>query len=260
MHLLLFKLSAALFILGTSLIVGWKPLFLARTHPNHRLLEFGEAFGGGIFLGIGLFHMLPEAQENFTAVYGHLDYPFANLLCALGFVSLLFLEKILLRTPQAVGNHSNHSMSPSIAYILPVILSVHALIEGTALGINITFINTLFIFIAIIAHKGSESFALATNIGRSSIPKKWMLPIFSLWALMSPLGVVIGSIAALNLHNQTGQIAAAVFNAFAAGTFLYIATLHKTSHICSESDSNHLHEFLLMLLGLAIMAVVEIWL
>lgn len=258
MHLLLFKLSAALFILATSLLVGWKPLFLARTQPNHRLLEFGEAFGGGIFLGIGLFHMLPEAQENFEAVYGHLNYPFANLLCALGFVSLLFLEKILLRAPQA--SQQNKSVALSFAYILPVILSVHALIEGTALGINITFINTLFIFIAIIAHKGSESFALATNIGRSPMPKKWMLPIFILWALMSPIGVVLGSIAAIELHNGSGQIAAAIFNAFAAGTFLYIATLHKTSHICSEGDSNHLHEFMLMLLGLTIMAVVEIWL
>lgn len=257
MHLLLFKLSAALFILATSLIVGWKPLFLSRSQPNHRMLEFGEAFGGGIFLGIGLFHMLPEAQENFQAVYGHLNYPFANLLCALGFISLLFLEKILLHAPKTAGNAP---MSTSISYILPVILSVHALIEGTALGINITFVNTLFIFIAIIAHKGSESFALATNIGRSTIPRKWMLPIFTLWAFMSPLGVVMGSIAALNLHNQTGQIAAAVFNAFAAGTFLYIATLHKTSHICSENDGNHLHEFMLMLLGLTIMAVVEIWL
>jgi zinc transporter 1/2/3 len=147
-----------------------------------------------------------------------------------------------------------------IPYLLPLVLSVHAFIEGTALGINTTLVNVLAIFIAIIAHKGSESFALATNLGRSHLAMRRAMPLFLIWAMMSPLGVLVGSAMASNLQSHTGQVTAAVFNAFAAGTFLYIATLHKTTHMCSSKNSNHFLEFGLMLVGLGIMALVEIWL
>jgi zinc transporter 1/2/3 len=264
--LVLFKSLAALIILLTSLLAGLAPLRKARANPEHRWLELGEALGGGVFLGIGLFHMLPDAEEAFRNAYGSSasSYPYAELLCAFGFVLLLFLEKFVLQfTRDKHADHHNHNHQPSatvIPYLLPLVLSVHAFIEGTALGINTTLVNVLAIFIAIIAHKGSESFALATNLGRSHLAMRRAMPLFLIWAMMSPLGVLVGSAMASNLQSHTGQVTAAVFNAFAAGTFLYIATLHKTTHMCSSKNSNHFLEFGLMLVGLGIMALVEIWL
>lgn len=253
MTILLVKIAAALLILGVSLAAGLRPLRLAYQRPGHKIFELGEALGGGIFLGIGLFHMLPDAEQTLHKVFPQAGYPFANLMCAAGFVILLFLEKIALR-------RSKTDSLTAVPYVLPLVLSVHALIEGTALGINVSLANVLIIFIAIIVHKGSESFALATNLGRSGLIVKKALPLFLLWACMSPLGVATGSVMASTIMGQNGQVVAAIFNAFAAGTFLYIATLHKASHICASEHGNHLQEFLLLLLGLAIMAVVEIWL
>lgn len=257
MSLLIFKLLAALIILLTSLLAGIGPLRRSNANPESYLLELGEALGGGIFLGIAFFHMLPDAQADLQQVYGNLSYPYANLLCVLGFVILLFLEKVILH----IGDpHAPTKRQTLIPYILPIVLTVHALTEGAALGINRTVADAVVIFIAIIVHKGSESFALATNLGRSHLPLKRSMMIFLLWALMSPFGVLVGSILANHLQSREGLVTAAVFNALAAGTFIYIATLHKTTHLCRSKHTDHFVEFLLLLLGLVLMAVVEIWL
>lgn len=255
MSLFLFKIVAALFILLTSVLAGYAPLRKARLHPNHRFLELGQALGGGVFLGIALFHMLPDAEQTLHDAYGAFSYPYANVLCALGFVVLLFLEKIVLQIERAPDDNGG-----ALPHILPLVLSVHALIEGMALGVNITLANALIIFIAIIAHKGSESFALATHLGKSHLSMTRAMPLFFIWALMSPLGVIVGSEMSHHLQSHTGQVTAAVFNAFAAGTFLYIATLHKTTHLCTSKYSNHFLEFLLLVVGLVVMAAVEVWL
>ncbi len=256
MSVLYFKILAALLILVTSLVAGISPLRKSHANPELRWLALGEALAGGIFLGIAFFHMLPDAQVELQQAYGNLAYPYANLLCVGGFVILLFLEKVILQ----VGDQADRSRQTVVPYILPIVLSIHALIEGTALGINTTLANVVLIFVAIIVHKGSESFALATNLGRSHLPLRRSMPIFLGWALMSPLGVLLGSLLVTQLHTHSGQVTAAIFNALAAGTFIYIATLHKTTHICTSKHIDHFIEFISFLLGLGLMAVVEIWL
>ncbi len=258
MSLLLFKVLAAAIILITSLVAGVRTLYKCRHNPNYHLLELGEALAGGVFLGIAFFHMLPDAQADLYQAYGNLSYPYANLLCVLGFVLLLFLEKVILHVGEA--DTQNVQQKTLVPYILPIVLSVHALTEGAALGINTTLADITIIFIAIIIHKGSESFALAASLGRSHLPLARSMPVFLGWALMSPLGVLLGSILADHLQSHRGLVMAAIFNALAAGTFLYIATLHKTSHLCRSKHTDHFVEFLLLLAGLTLMAVVEIWL
>jgi solute carrier family 39 (zinc transporter), member 1/2/3 len=75
---------------------------------------------------------------------------------------------------------------------------------------------------------------------------------------MSPLGITLGALAHQSVYGRTSELLTGVFNAFAAGTFLYIATLHKLHH------QNHVHsqllEFLATIIGLGIMAAIAIWL
>lgn len=257
MSLLLFKFLAALIILMASLFAGIRPLRRSKANADQAWLEWGEALAGGIFLGIAFFHMLPEAQNDLQEAFGNLNYPYVNLFCITGFILLLFLEKVILR----VGDGHAHDLPPRtlVPYVLPIVLSVHAFIEGAALGINKTVADAFLIFVAIIVHKGSESFALATNLGRSHLPLSRAMPVFLFWAMMSPLGVFLGSLLTQHLQSQRGLVTTAILNALAAGTFLYIATLHKTSHICRSKHLDHFTEFLLLLLGLSLMAVVEIW-
>src|SRR4051794_7940295 len=107
MSLTLFRALAAFIILAISFLTGWKPLRTARAKGDNRLLDFGEALAGGVFLGIGLFHMLPDAERALRTLYPNSAYPYANLVCGLGFVALLFLEKVVLQS--SGGSKHKHS-------------------------------------------------------------------------------------------------------------------------------------------------------
>ena len=67
---------------------------MVRARPEHRpSLEAADAFASGIFLGAALFHMLPDAIHEFSSL-NDTSYPLAELFCALGFLILLFLERL----------------------------------------------------------------------------------------------------------------------------------------------------------------------
>lgn len=247
---LFFKFLAGLIILVVTLLCGLGPIrnWWKKTHSH--TLGLAEAFAGGIFLGVALFHMLPEANEGFRRSLGDGHYPYANLLCATGFMFLLGLENMILR-------FNRHHANP-ISYLLAVVLSVHALIEGGALGISETLASTVLIFIAIIVHKGSESLALAANLARSARFHREAVWVFLAFSAMTPLGILGGDFlaeASAGMH----PLLEPIFNALAAGTFLYIATLHKIHHQHLHESIGNLKEFSVMTVGLVMMAIIAIW-
>jgi zinc transporter 1/2/3 len=245
MSLIIYKILAAALIFAISLIAVIYPI-RARAHPTHHyFLELGDAFASGIFLGAALFHMLPDAISHFSQVLGNVQYPLAELFCAGGFLLLVFLERLS-------GNSSDHS--DSVPYMIAIIIIIHSLIEGTVLGINTTIATAGIIFLAIIAHKGSESFALAVILNRSQLSFKKILALVATFSFMSPLGIAVGTTMTFYLSSRSGQLATAGFNAFAAGTFLYMSTLHHINHHQRSHHGEGLREFLALLVGLCVMA------
>ena len=69
-YLIYFKIGCILIITFVSLLFGLMPLF-CNIKKSSKLLGFANAFSGGLFMGIGLFHLLPEAQENFDSYYSN---------------------------------------------------------------------------------------------------------------------------------------------------------------------------------------------
>lgn len=248
----LFKFLAGTIILLVTLLCGLGPIrsWWKRSHSHS--LALAEAFAGGIFLGVALFHMLPESTASFNRILGPDAYPYANLFCAAGFMFLLGMENIILRL-------SKNWQNP-IPYLLAVVLSIHALIEGSALGINTTLADAVLIFIAIIVHKGSESLALAANFARNSALSSYSVMVFLFFSMMTPLGIFLGSLlaetTAVSVQNPYLE---PIFNALAAGTFLYIATLHKIHHQHIHECLGNLKEYSAMMIGLVAMAVLAIW-
>ncbi len=60
-----------------------------------RILSYFSFFTGGVFLGAGLLHLLPDSVE--LNPYAHFtDFPFVYLLCASGFVTVWSVEKLKL--------------------------------------------------------------------------------------------------------------------------------------------------------------------
>ncbi len=254
MSLIFYKSIAGFLIFLVTIVSVIYPI-RARVKPTHNhILELGDAFASGIFLGAALFHMLPDAIANFATALPSIHFPLAEGFCAAGFLILLFLERL---SHISSANKSEHLHS--LPYMLAVILIVHSLIEGAALGFNETLASAVVIFIAIIAHKGSESFALAIILNRSHLSLKAIITTVLFFSIMTPLGIALGTSITTTLQTQTGALLTAGFNAFAAGTFLYMSTLHHINHHHHSNESEGIIEFVFLVIGLVTMAAIANW-
>jgi zinc transporter 1/2/3 len=250
MNLIQYKELAAAVIFIISLVGIIYPLKVRARATHNNFLELADAVASGIFLGAALFHMLPNAISGFADVLGHIHYPLAELCCAGGFLLLVFFERLS-------GNSPEHQ--DTVPYVIAIIIILHSLIEGAVLGINTAFSTASIIFLAIVAHKTSESFALAIILNRTRISFRHLLILVLLFSFMTPLGIALGTSMSLYLQSQMGQLTTAAFNAFAAGTFLYMSTLHHVNHHARTHEGEGLLEFFALVSGLAIMAVIPVF-
>lgn len=95
---------------------------------------------------------------------------------------LLLLEHISI----SLAQKANTSLT-TVVWLSAIMLSIHALFEGAAVGVAINFATPFVIVLAILAHKGAESFALATHLNSSSKLSaviRWSTFIF--FVLMTP--------------------------------------------------------------------------
>ncbi len=245
-----FKFGAALAILVIALVAGFIPF---RKKMHHNAMEFpsGEAIACGVFLGAGLIHMLGEAAQEF--IQQGYTYPFAFLLAGVSFLFLLLLEHI----GTELQEHQGRGNLKSIALLATIMLSIHALLEGAAVGISSNLITTIVLAAAIIAHKWAASFSLALQINRSAFRFSSNLILFLIFAVMTPLGILLGD--SINQGTGNHPLLTPIFSSLAAGTFLYIGTLHGLRRATMIERCCNMREFIFMLLGFTAMAIVAIW-
>lgn len=252
MSLVFYKLVAALLTFVASLLIVIYPLKNKKKLTFSESAELGEALASGIFLGAAFFHLLPDALRIFSQIYGNMAFPTPEAICVAGFLILLFLERFSL-------NQNFLSGKRVIPYILILMLTIHALTEGAALGIGTTFSETMMLLIAILAHKGTETFALCVAMLRHQLSLRTIVTVIVLFSFMTPIGIVLGTTIDIFAFAKNGELIAASFDAFAAGTFLYISTLHHVHFHKHEKDTQGMLEFTCLLAGVLAMATIAMW-
>lgn len=251
MSLITFKVLAAILIFIIATLAGLIPSQVKHFHSDSR--HISDSITNGIFLGVAIFHMLPDAQMGFASLnYTH--YPYAILLCIAGFVLLQLIKYLTIYL-----NQSTDSAKLNGSIIL-VILCIHSIIEGTTLGINTTITNAFVIFIAIVAHKSCDSFALANTLQRYNILPNYNFILIIAYALMTPFGIAIASTIIGLLSTRHGILVESSLNALAAGTFIYIGALDALiQQFRVQYFKQNLIDFLALLTGMGLMGFLAIW-
>lgn len=250
LNLVSIKILAAIIIFVMTIAAGWYPF--AKRLKTDKAFEFpiGEAMASGVFLGAGLLHMLADAAGEFAEL--HFDYPIAFLLAGAMFLFLLWLEHLGRDKYEHQGDQS-----PTFALLATVMLAIHALLEGAALGLSNQVALFVMILAAILAHKWAASFALAVQINKSKLAAKTGIIYFIIFAVMTPVGIILGN--SINQKMTSVPLLSPVFTALAAGTFLYLGTLHGLSRAVLIKKCCNLKHYTFVVIGFLVMAVVAIW-
>lgn len=241
------KLLFALAIFFVSLLAGWYPFKKRLKQEEHVDFPIGETLATGVFLGAALLHMLPEASSIFSSM-GY-RYPLAFIITGSVFLLFLWFEHL----GKELYHHENHQ-HPSFAILAWIMLSIHSVMLGTALGLSQHHSLVIIIFLAIIAHKWAESFALAVQLNKSSLNVNRRVIFFLLFTLMTPAGIFLGWYSGHDL--QTDSLFDPILLAASAGTFLYLGTLHGLERCVMVERCCNLRGFSYVIVGFLLMASV----
>ena len=109
-----FKLFSFFVILLITFSFGLLPIFFAK-YRQTTILNYANPFAGGVFIGIGLFHLLPDASYDFENYYKSKEgstsffygFPMSYFIAFLSYSFILYLEKVAFSTDEKKDNENN---------------------------------------------------------------------------------------------------------------------------------------------------------
>jgi zinc transporter ZupT len=221
-------------LLILSVVVGGGIVSLMDTLKQKKLIKIMLSFSGGFLLAMAFVHFLPELYESSDSVR-------IGMFVLVGFLVQLFLEYFSGGIEHGhIHVHQNHKFP----WALFISLSVHSFIEGIPLaGGDIhhhthTHLSGESLLLGILFHQTPVAIALMTLLKASGISslKSWVY--LMAFGIMTPLGLVFGSLFNVQTDNQyMSYLLAAV-----VGMFLHISTT-----IIFESSENHKFNFVKLL-------------
>ena len=270
--LLVWKIIALIAVFTAGVVGGLLPWRVAGLRRSRDYLGWGNAFAGGVLLAAGLIHLLGDSADGFATVWPDADYPWAFTIAALAFLLILGIERVAPRAARAPVGSAHLGEDPEsdailaaaqdgnrYPYLLLLTLSIHSIIAGMALGAQQSLAGFVVILIAILAHKSAAGFALGVSLHRIDIPLARARTLILGFAVMTPIGILLGTAVSAILDATGEQIFEALFDAIAAGTFVYIASLDILREEFLPPRRDRWTRWLWALIGLLLMAVVAIW-
>ena len=214
-------------LLILSVLLGSSLVFIVK--PNTKIVRLLLAFSGAYLLSVTILHLLPEVYTATT------NYRTVGIFILAGIILQSVLESFSKGAEH--GHIHIHTKGKQFPMLLFVSLCFHAFSEG--LPIHSSDDNILW---AIVVHKIPIAIVLTTFLLHTNESKKIVFIFLTLFAIMSPLGVLVAD-KIIFFTNYSTEITAIII-----GVFLHISTI-----ILFESSENHtfnLQKFIAILLGI----------
>jgi zinc transporter ZupT len=205
-------------VLIASVVVGALLVLLGKDlKPN--VIKLLLAFSGAYLFAISVFHLLPEIYVDQGKKIG--------LFLLIGFILQIILEFFSKGIEHGHGHVSNKAVPISML----ISLAIHAYLEGMPIGGidhhgHSHFEDSLLTGIAL--HKIPVTIVLMSLFAQAGFSKTKSLAYIAIFAIMTPLGALSGSLVS-ELSHYHKEITAIV-----VGIFLHISTT-----ILFESSEGH---------------------
>lgn len=212
----------------------------------------------GVFLGLGFFHMLPEMLEYADQVSMDTSISICVMIAVIIlFATLSYVYRMLSRMPTDNEDDKlclktfTENKNTSLLLSAVVILSVHSVSEGVALGFFAQTDYFYLVFVAIALHKWLESFIVASAVQsyESTFISQLIICGFS---LMTPLGLFIADFGLQSLMSQSNAFSYCLYT-FSSALFIYIGI----SCIISSYKKEQNLTYRFIILGLSIILFFE---
>ncbi|EYC03725.1 hypothetical protein Y032_0092g2590 [Ancylostoma ceylanicum] len=184
------------------------------------------------------------------------------------FTSLVFAEpercekncEKVNEDPPILMKSSPHAHSHGVRSITFVLaLSIHSVIEGIALGVGDNASETTALFLSLLVHKLIVAFSVGLQLARTHAHQlQWVVASVFTFALMSPLGAIIGmAVQSAAANSFSKDLTVTVLQGLAVGTFLYVTFFEVLLH---ERDNEHpnLLKLLVMLIGFSMIGLLRL--
>ncbi|XP_063032718.1 zinc transporter ZIP1 isoform X1 [Melospiza melodia melodia] len=281
------KLGSLVLLLLLPLACGLAPLWCFRQPPDPRspVLSLVSCFSGGVFMGTFLLDLLPDYLGSIGAALEGLrvtlQFPLPEFILAMGFFLVLVLEQVTLAQRElAEPPEESRALLPNGSSIqaaapgpgvpagsavpgapgvlragaLALALALHAVLEGLALGLREGDAAALRVLLALLLHKGAVAFGLSLELLRSRLRPPAVASCLVLLALMSPLGVGVGTALAAGAGPRQ-RLCRAVLEGLAAGTFLFVTFLEILPQELGV-PRNRIPKVILILAGFALVSAI----
>jgi len=218
-------------------------------------------FGAGILLALSLLHMLPEIRESLEDQFPN-EENLAEILVCLGFFFIYLIEEVVHSACTQNSNspdeshilesntHHNHAESTIRDFLTTLALSLHAVFEGMAVGLEKTTTDVWTLYAGIAMHKYVLSFCLGLELftGSGRANRFWVnLGYILLYALMSPIGIGVG----IAVTQEANETLSGVLSALAAGTLIYVSMFEIIQREKCKENVPGLAQLICILIGFA---------
>ena len=252
-----FQWFSLFFILLIGFAGGYFPLIRHRIAGQTTAFPLGQAFTTGVFLALSLTMMLPAGYSLLGKALPNVSYPVASLISLLLYLVLLAMEHMSTHAQENRTMKAGLNSSRTIPVIMTVMIAIPSFFLGTALAMSQNTAAFL-VFLAVVVHKGSAGFALALKIAGSNLSRRQGILLFSVFAFATPIGILVGANIQHSLAGQSLLLIKGTIMAMAAGTFLYMGTIHEMKHTPLIEDCGTKRGFMTMLAGFALTALVRL--